>query len=113
MSKSSIGKIVFVNIYVCFVVVQSGTTHLLCFSVAGRLENIEGLDVAQLSPQLQRVQLIKSQLPDPDFPPDTRTLVMHVDNVMLPAFTDHVYYVVVTCAIKLFLNNFEIISVGD
>ena len=63
-------------------VVQSGTTHLLYFSVAARLRDIDGLDVSRLSPSLQRVQLVKSQLPDAAFPPDTNTLVMHVDNVI-------------------------------
>jgi len=63
---------------------QSGTTHLLYFSVGGRLPYIDGLDVSRLRPRLQRVQLIKSQLPDPQFPPDTKTLVMHVDNVRRP-----------------------------
>jgi len=62
--------------------IQSGTTHLLYFSVSGRLPNIERLDVSELRPRLQRVQLIKSQLPDPAFPADTKTMVMHVDNVM-------------------------------
>jgi len=40
-------------------VVQSGTTHLLYFSVAGRLRDIDGLDVSRLSPSLQRVQLVR------------------------------------------------------
>jgi len=53
------------------------------FSVTGRLSSIERLDVSELRPpRLQRVQLIKSQLPDPVFPADTKTMVMHVDNVM-------------------------------
>lgn len=68
---------------------------MLYFSVTGRLSYIKGLDVAQLKPRLQRVQLIKSLLPDPAFPPDTKTLVMHVDNVTFctfATFTNHVYY---------------------
>jgi len=69
------------EVRLCVCVLQSGTTHLLYFRVAGRLSTIDGLDVSRLRPRLQRVQLIKSQLPDPAFPPDTKTIVVHVDNV--------------------------------
>ena len=34
---------------------------------------------------LQRVQLIKSQLPDPELPEDAWKFTMHVDNVKVPA----------------------------
>ena len=36
-------------------------------------------------PEMQRVQILKSQLPDPDFPEDTNTFTMKVKNVEIPA----------------------------
>ena len=36
-------------------------------------------------PEMQRVQILKSQLPDPDFPDDTTTFTMNVKNVEIPA----------------------------
>ena len=36
-------------------------------------------------PEMQRVQILKSQLPDPDFPDGTTTFTMNVKNVEIPA----------------------------
>ena len=43
------------------------------------------MNVATHNPELQRVQLLKSQLPDPEFPKDTKTFTMNVKNVEIPA----------------------------
>jgi hypothetical protein len=42
---------------------------------------IEGKSISDLDPQFTRVQLLKSQLPDPPLPDDMESFVVHVDNV--------------------------------
>lgn len=65
--------------------IDSGTTHLIFFVAPGPQPEIRNWNVTRESPPLQRVQLLKSQLPDPAFPPDTNSFVMHVDDVPVPA----------------------------
>ncbi len=60
---------------------QSGTTHLVFFVSPGPLPGIMDVNVRELKPEIQRVQLLKSQLPDPEFPKDTYTFTMNVKNV--------------------------------
>ena len=54
----------------------------MVFAIAqGPMPFVRGLNVTRLHPGLQRVQLLKSQLPDPVFPADTQTFTIHVDKV--------------------------------
>jgi hypothetical protein len=51
------------------------------FAKEGPTKSIEDLDVNSFDPGMQRTQLIKSQLPDPEFPEDTFKFTMNVENV--------------------------------
>lgn len=64
--------------------IDSGTTHMVFFSAPGPLEDVRRWNVTGRDVIMQRVQLLKSQLPDPEFPPDTKSFVMHVDDVPIP-----------------------------
>lgn len=66
------------HVYFAF---QSGTTHMVFFSAPGPLADVRRWNVTGQDVIMQRVQLLKSQLPDPEFPPDTKSFVMHVDDV--------------------------------
>jgi len=90
---------------------QSGTTHLLLFTIPGEQPYIRDMNVTLQQPKMQRAQMLKSQLPDVKFPPDTETVVMHVDDVsslhcariyreLHPVIniTNHVCFIDYTCA---------------
>lgn len=69
------------KLYNHFLLEQSGTTHLVFFISRGRRYGKDRVSVTSSSPGLQRVQLLRSLLPDPELPEDTRTFVIHVDDV--------------------------------
>ncbi len=54
---------------------------MVFFISPGPLTGIAGVNVRELKPETQRVQLLKSQLPDPEFPKDTYTFTVNVKNV--------------------------------
>ena len=60
---------------------QSGTTHILYASGRGPLRRMTGSNMTEVEVGLQRVQLLKSQLPDPAYPADTQIFTMKVKNV--------------------------------
>ncbi len=54
---------------------------MIYFTAPGPASTARGLNVTDLKITMQRAQLIKSQIPDPEFPADTFTFTMHVDKV--------------------------------
>ena len=85
-STQSKKKKMFLSILILFckclvISFQTGTTHIVFFSKEGPVRTIKGLDVSNVKIGMQRVQLIKSQLPDPEFPEDTFKFTMNVENV--------------------------------
>ncbi|CAD5118872.1 DgyrCDS7544 [Dimorphilus gyrociliatus] len=65
--------------------IDSGTTHLLYAVGIGHPRSAENINITSLRPSMTRVQIIKSELVDPEFPKDTETFAMTVENVKVPA----------------------------
>ncbi|CAH1797738.1 unnamed protein product [Owenia fusiformis] len=66
-------------------IIDSGTTHVIFFTGTGPINAIEGMNVTSHMPGLQRLQLLKSPIHPPKFPPDTKMFEMLVENVPIPA----------------------------
>ncbi|KAK2157257.1 hypothetical protein LSH36_194g01003 [Paralvinella palmiformis] len=64
--------------------IDTGTTHMIFLTTPGISGDIENLDLSNVKVGVQRVQIIKSQLPDSEIPDDTQEFVMHVDKVQIP-----------------------------
>ncbi|ESO05950.1 hypothetical protein HELRODRAFT_64253, partial [Helobdella robusta] len=65
-------------------IIDKGTTHLVYFNHKGPISSLDRINLMEEKVIVQRVQLLKSQIPDAPKPTDVRELVVHVDQVPVP-----------------------------
>ena len=62
---------------------QAGTTHIIYAVGRGTIDRVEGEKLEKKRFGLQRVQLLKPDLPSPVFPPDTWTFDIKAPSVFI------------------------------
>ncbi|XP_004593508.2 dopamine beta-hydroxylase [Ochotona princeps] len=64
--------------------IEDGTVHLVYGILEQPLRSLEAINASSLRTGLQRVQLLKPELPEPALPPDTRTMEVRAPHVLIP-----------------------------
>ncbi|XP_004613476.2 dopamine beta-hydroxylase [Sorex araneus] len=65
--------------------IEDGTVHLVFATLEQPVRSLEAINTSGLHAGLQRVQLLKPDLPAPALPPDTRSLDVRAPDVLIPA----------------------------
>ncbi|XP_055988646.1 dopamine beta-hydroxylase [Sorex fumeus] len=65
--------------------IEDGTVHLVFATLEQPVHSLEAINTSGLHAGLQRVQLLKPDLPVPTLPPDTHSLDVRAPNVLIPA----------------------------
>ncbi|XP_069922771.1 dopamine beta-hydroxylase [Oryctolagus cuniculus] len=64
--------------------IEDGTVHLVYAFLEEPFRSPEAINTSGLQGGLQRVQLLKPEVPEPALPPDTRTLEVRAPDVLIP-----------------------------
>lgn len=65
-------------------IIEDGTTHLVYAIGHGPLRRLDGINLSKEIHGFQRVQLLKNIIPNPPFPDDTTSIIVHNDKVQVP-----------------------------
>lgn len=63
---------------------QDDTVHLVYGILEEPLQSLEAINISGLHTGLQRVQLLKSEVPTPDMPEDVQTMDIQAPDVLIP-----------------------------
>uniref|UniRef100_A0A8C6RT32 Dopamine beta-hydroxylase n=1 Tax=Nannospalax galili TaxID=1026970 RepID=A0A8C6RT32_NANGA len=64
--------------------IEDGTVHLVYGILEEPFRSLEVINISGLQTGLQRVQLLKTEVPIPAMPEDTQTMVIHAPNILIP-----------------------------
>lgn len=63
---------------------QDDTVHLVYGILEGPFQSLEAINTSGLYTGLQRVQLLRTEVPTPDMPADVQTMEIRTANVVIP-----------------------------
>nr|XP_024108152.2 dopamine beta-hydroxylase isoform X1 [Pongo abelii]XP_054376834.1 dopamine beta-hydroxylase isoform X1 [Pongo abelii] len=65
--------------------IEDGTVHLVYGILEEPFRSLEAINGSGLQTGLQRVQLLKPNIPEPELPPDTYTMEVQAPNIQIPS----------------------------
>ncbi|XP_003941430.1 dopamine beta-hydroxylase [Saimiri boliviensis] len=82
--------------------IEDGTVHLVYGILEKPFQSLEAINTSGLRMGLQRVQLLKPDIPTPKLPSDTYTMEIHTPNILIPS-QETTYW----CHVKELPKNFS------